>query len=248
LIFRQHPAIPFLLLLAIASDTLAFVALALFNPARDLRLATGVLIMAVAIALAIGLRRAGVKSFWPYVIGAGGISWFAFFWSGLHPAVALVPIVPFLPHAARDPGLFVDAPPTARDALSQFELWFRYPVHVTLFLFGLVNAGVPLHALEPGTWGLPMAVVLGRPLGILLASGAALAVGLHLPNDLGWRDLLVVGLTSAIGFSMGLFMCTALLAAGQLRAETSMGVLLCLTGAPLALVTAKVLGVGRFAR
>src|SRR6185436_16734177 len=113
-----------------------------------------------------------VKSFWPYLVVSGGLSWTAFYLGGLHPALALVPIVPFLPHAPRDPGFFVDARPTARDALSQFEVWWRYPAQVTLFFFGLVNAGVPLHALEPGTWGVPIGVIVGKPLGILIAAGA----------------------------------------------------------------------------
>jgi Na+:H+ antiporter, NhaA family len=248
IIFGLHPAIPLLLLLAIASDALGFLALALSLPDADLRRRGGALIMAVALGLAFGLRRARVRSFWPYVLAAGSVSWLAFFWTGLHPALALVPIMPFLPHAARDPGFFVDARPTARDALSQFEIWWRYPAQVTLFFFGLVNAGVPLQALEPGTWGLPIAVIFGKPLGILIAAGAALAAGLRLPLRVGWRELIVVGFTAAIGFSIGLFLCAALLPPGQLRAETSMGVLLSLAGAPLAFVAARLLRVGRFAR
>jgi Na+:H+ antiporter, NhaA family len=247
-IFGLHPAIPLLLLLAIASDVLGFVALALFNPLQELHLLAGALTMASAIVLAFGLRRAGVKSFWPYLVAAGSVSWFALYWSGFHPALALVPILPFLPHAARDQGFFVDARPSARDALSQFEVFWRYPVQVTLFFFGLVNAGVPLHALEPGTWALPIAVITGKPLGVLLGVGAALAAGLHLPHKVGWRELLAVSFTAAIGFSIGLFICTALLPAGQLRSETSMGVLLSLAGAPLAFLAAKLLRVGRFAR
>ena len=246
-IFGLHPAIPLLLLLAIASDVLGFVALALFNPLQELHLLAGGLTMAAAIVLAFGLRRAGVKSFWPYIVVAGSVSWYALYWSGLHPALALVPILPFLPHAARDPGFFVDARPSARDALSQFEVFWRYPVQVTLFFFGLVNAGVPLRALEPGTWALPIAVITGKPMGILVGVGAALAAGLHLPHKVGWRELIVVSFTAAIGFSFGLFICTSLLPAGQLRSETSMGVLLSLAGAPLAFVAAKLLRVGRFA-
>jgi NhaA family Na+:H+ antiporter len=248
LIFRPHPAVMFLLLLAIASDVLGFVAIALFQPGADLHLAVGALILAVGIGVAFGLRRARVRSFWPYLLAAGSVSWGAFYWSGLHPALALVPIVPFLPHAARDPGFFVDARPTDRDALSQFEVWWKYPVQLTLFFFGLVNAGVPLQALEPGTLGLPIAVVLGKPLGILVAAGAALAAGLHLPQRVGWRELIVVGFTAAIGFSIGLFFCAALLPPGQLRSETGMGVLLSLAGAPVALLSAGLLRVGRFAR
>ncbi len=152
IIFGQHPVIPFLLLLAIASDAIGFLALAVFNATRDLHLGVGALILIAAAGLAAGLRRARVMSFWPYMLGAGGLSWYALFWSGLHPALALVPIMPFLPHAARDPGFFVDAPPDAKDTLNRFEIWWRYPAQVALFFFGLVNAGVPFGALEPGTW------------------------------------------------------------------------------------------------
>jgi Na+:H+ antiporter, NhaA family len=246
IIFGREPVIPFLLLLAIASDTFGFLTLALFNPANELHLGVGALIMAVAIALAFALRRARVKSFWPYLLAAGSVSWFALFWTGLHPALALVPIMPFLPHAARDPGFFIDASPDAKDTLSRFEIWWRYPGQVALFFFGLVNARVPLHALEPGTLGVPIAAIVGKPLGILVAAGIALAAGLHLPQRVGWRELIVVGFTAAIGFSVGLFFCAALLPPGQLRAETSMGVLLSLAGAPLALVAAKILRIGRF--
>ena len=247
-VFRPHPAIPFLLLLAIASDALGFVAVALFHPTRDLQLAGGVLILAVAMSIAHGLRRARVKSFWPYLLGAGSLSWYALYWSGLHPALALVPVMPFLPHAARDPGFFVDAPPGAKDTLSRFEIWWRYPAQVALFFFGLVNAGVPAGALEAGTWGVPIAVLVGKPLGIFLAAGIALAAGLHMPHRVGWRELIVVAFTAAIGFSVGLFFCTALLPPGQLRSEVSMGVLLTLAGAPLALACGRLLRVGRFAR
>ena len=155
--------------------------------------------------------------------------------------------MPFLPHAARDPGFFVDAPPDARDTLNRFEIWWRYPAQLALFFFGLVNAGVPLRALEAGTWGLPIAVIAGKPLGVLIGTGVAVAAGLHLPPRLGVRELVVVGFSAAVGFSVGLFFCAALLPPGQLRSEISMGVLLTLTAAPIALISAKVLRVGRFA-
>jgi Na+:H+ antiporter, NhaA family len=245
---RHHPLVPFLLLLGVASDAIGFFSVALASPDTDVRLVGGAGILAVAIAIAAALRRYKVKSFWPYLIFAGGLSWYAFYWSRLHPTLALVPIVPFLPHAARDPGFFVDAPEGAKDTLSRFEIWWRYPAQVALFFFGLVNAGVSLRALEPGMWGLPIAVLFGKPIGVLIGAGVAIFVGFHLPHRVGWRELLVGGLVAAVGFSVGLFFCTALVAAGQMRSELSMGVLLSLAGAPLALVAAKLLRVGRFAR
>ena len=248
IIFRSHPMIPFLLLLGIAADALGFLVLALFNPLRELHLAGGMGILAGAIAIAAGLRWVRVRSFWPYLLGAGSVSWFGLFWGGWHPALALVPIMPFLPHAARDPGFFVDARPDAKDALSQFEIWWKYPAQIALFFFGLVNAGVPAGALEAGTWGLPIAVILGKPLGLFAGVGLALLVGFHLPHRVGWRELTVGGFIAAIGFSIGLFFCAELFPPGQLRSEMSMGVLLSLVGAPVAIVVAKIFGVGRFSR
>ncbi len=249
LIFRpQHPAIPFLILLAIASDALGFVAVALFNPSRDLHLGVGAIILLVAMSIASGLRRSKVRSFWPYLIASGSLSWFALYWSGLHPAFALVPVMPFLPHAARDPGFFVDAKPGDRDTLSQFEVFWRYPVQLALFFFGLVNAGVPFGALEEGTIALPLAVLIGKPLGLLLGAGLAVVAGLHMPRHLGWKDLIVIGFVAAMGFSVGLFFCSALFPPGQLRSEMNMGVLLTLFGGLFALVACRIFRVGRFAR
>ena len=246
LVFRSHPVIPLFLVLGIASDGLGFLALAVVSSPRGVHLPSGVALLAGAIGIAAALRWRRVVSFWPYLIGPGVIAWFAFFWSGLHPALALVPIIPFLPHAARDPGFFVDARPDAKDTLSQFEHWWRYPTQLTLFFFGLVNAGVPLRALEAGTWGVPIAALVGKPLGLLIGVGVALLAGFSLPHRVGWRELLVTGLIAAMGFSIGLFFCTALLPPGQLRSEVSMGVLLSLGAAPLAIAGAMVLRIGRF--
>jgi NhaA family Na+:H+ antiporter len=245
-VFRLHPVIPFLLLFGIASDGLGFVALALFNPVRGTQLAAGMLIVAAGLVVAAGLRRRRVRSFWPYLLGAGTLSWLGLFWSGLHPALALVPVMPFLPHAPRDPGFFVDAPPDAKDTLSRFEIWWRYPGQVALFLFGVVNAGVPMGAIEAGVWALPIAVVAGKPLGVLAGAGLAMVIGLHLPHRIGWRELFVGGLIAAMGFSVGLFFASAHFPPGQLRSEASMGVLLSFAAAPLAIVAARLLGVGRF--
>jgi len=248
IICGRHPIIPFVLMLGIASDALGGVAIAAFHPTVVHHFTKGGMVLALALGLALALRRARVTSFWPYLLIPGSLSWFAFWWSGLPPAFGLAPIMPFLPHAPRDPGFFVDASPDAKDTLSRFEVWWRHPSQIALFYFGLVNAGVAFHSLEPGTWGLPLAVLVGKPLGVLIGAGSALAAGLHLPLSLGWRELVVVGFIAAIGFSVGLFFCSALLPPGQLHSETSMGVLLSLAGAPLALLAARLLGVGRFAR
>jgi NhaA family Na+:H+ antiporter len=243
---RQHPAIPFLLLLAIADDALGLILLALFYPSGPLSLTAFVVLMTPALFAAFWLKRQRVMSFWAYVVVAGGLSWAGLYYGGIHPALALVPIVPFMPHAKRDLGLFAEREEHQLDTMNRFEHWWKVPVQFVLFFFGLVNAGVPMGALEAGTWGLPIAVLIGRPVGVLAGTGLARLAGFALPQRVGWRELLVTGLIASMGFSIGLFFCTALLPPGQMRSEVSMGVLLTLAAAPLAFACAALLGVGRF--
>jgi NhaA family Na+:H+ antiporter len=95
-----HPAIPFLLLLAIADDALGLVILAVFYPSGPIApFALGGL-MSAALLAAFWLRRRRTQSFWPYVIGPGALSWAALYLGGFHPALALVPIVPFIPQVS----------------------------------------------------------------------------------------------------------------------------------------------------
>jgi NhaA family Na+:H+ antiporter len=246
-IYGRHPAVPFYLLLAIAANGVGFLVLPPDDPRGTFAFFVAIGLMAAAFAVVAALRRARVKSLWPYVIAGGGLSWSALFWGGYHPALALAPIVPFLPHAARDRGFFVDAPPDATDTLSRLELWCRHPAQIALFLFGLVNGGVVLRGLETGMWALPIATLVGKPIGIVAVSLLALRSGMSLPRHLGWRDLVVVGIVAGIGFTMALFFATSVLAPGQVLTETKMGALVSAAGIGLAFLAAQVLRVGRFA-
>jgi NhaA family Na+:H+ antiporter len=183
------------------------------------------------------------RTFWSYIFGAGALSWYALYFGGFEPALALVPIVPFLPHATRDPGFFVDAPAQARDPLNRFELWVRHPAQIALLLFGIVNAGVPLRALDYGTWALPVAMLLMRPLGFLVAVKAGMALGLHLPGRIGWRELVVTSVVLTIGFTMALFFATSAMGAGPALSAIKIGALLSAGGAVLSLAAARSLRV-----
>lgn len=243
----RHPGIAFLLLLAIADDAFGLVILAAFYPTGPLRLGEFAVLFALALALAYLLRRFKVTSFWPYVLGAGSLCWLALFRGGLHPALALVPIVPFLPHAKRDPGLFIEAPASAHDTLSAMEHWWKVPVQFILLAFGLVNAGVELGSAGTGTVVVLGGVLLGKPIGIVTAAFLATASGLHLPKGLGVREMVVVGCAAAIGFTVALFFSTAAFPSGELLDQTKMGALLSIAGGVMAVVAAAALRVGRFA-
>jgi Na+:H+ antiporter, NhaA family len=248
LIFGRHPAVPFLLVLAISADAIGLAAVAVLHPVGDAQPAMGLALMAVGVGGAAALRYGwGVKSFWLYLIGPGVLSWWALFLGGVHPALALAPIVPFFPHGRHDRGLMVEPAPQAHDTLTMFERWWQLPVEGVLLLFGLVNAGVPLHGLEEGMWAIPIAA-LGRPLGIVVAAGAAIAAGLHLPLRIGWRELVVVGCTATIGLVFALFFAVAVMPLGVLLLEMKMGALVTIAGGGLAFAVARLLRVGRFAR
>jgi NhaA family Na+:H+ antiporter len=238
-----HPAIPFLLLLAIADDALGLIILALFYPSGALSFSSLAGFMAAALLVAAWLRRRRTPSFWPYLIGPGSLSWAALYSGGFHPALALVPIVPFMPHSPVDLGLFDRREEYRPDTLNRFEHWWATPVQFVLLLFGFVNAGVPFEQIGAGTYYVLAALLLGKPIGILLFSAAARLMGATLPPGLRVGDLLVVGIAAAIGFTVSLFFATAAFPAGPALAETKMGALLSFVAAPLALMLARALRV-----
>jgi len=246
-IFGRHPAVPFLLLLALSANVFGFLALAPAAIDPQVQSLALVPLMVSAVAAAAVLRWSGVARVWPYVVIGGGLSWLALFAGGVHPALALLPIVPFMPRAPRDPGFFVEASPDAPDTLNVFERWCRHPAQIALLLFGFVTGGVQLQALDLGTWSVPLAFFVGKPLGLLAGMSVALALGFRLPPHLGWRDLVVVGCVSSLGFTMALFFATVAVGPGPVLSALKMGALVTVVGAPLAFAAAWLLGVGRFA-
>lgn len=240
----RHPAIPFLLLLAIADDALGLLIIAAFYPTGPLRLIDFAMFLGAGMLIAWWLQKRRVRSFWPYIAVGGLLSWIGFYRGGLHPALALVPIIPFLPHIARDPGLFVETP-HAHDTLNQFEHRFKRPVDVMLFFFGLVNAGVMLGNFGAGTWFVLIAIMIGKPVGILVTSAAATVLGLRLPAAVTWRDMTVMGIVASIGFTVALFFATAAFPYGRLLDETKLGALLSFGAFFTGLAAARVLNVQR---
>jgi NhaA family Na+:H+ antiporter len=245
-IFHRHPAVPFLLVLAVASNAIGFIALApafLFDAPRA---GGSGLLMAAAVGLAVWLRRKQIRAFWPYVLVCGALSWFALYLEGFPPALALAPIVPFMPHTRRRLGeLFDDEIDATGKTPRHYEHVWHYHVQIALLLFGLVNAGVMVTGYGEGSDATLLAA-LGRTAGILLSVAAALAVGLYLPAQLSWRELIVVALASTIGLTFALYFAIAVFPAGPLLAEIKVGALLTAVGLPLAFGAARLLRVGRF--
>ena len=239
---RGHPAIPFLLLLAIADDAMGLVLLALFYPSGPLALGRFAALMVPAVGLAVLLRREGITSVWPYVAAAGLLSWLALYLGGFHPALALVPILPFMPHAKRDLGLFDRREEHLHDTMNRFEHWWKVPVQFILFAFGLVNAGVPVSSVGPGTWIVLSSLIVGKPLGILALTWAGVLAGLRAPGGLSYLHTLVLGVAAGIGFTVALFFATASFPPGSALDEAKMGALLSFVAAPIAIALGRAVG------
>jgi len=247
MIFEQgHPAIPFLLLLAIADDALGLIILAIFYPSAPLELIQLAAWMTAALGSAWMLRRRRVANFWPYLMGPGVLSWVGLYVGGLHPALALVAIVPFMPHAKSDLGLFSEQEDKRHDTMNEFEHWWKTPVQVVLLLFGLVNAGVPLTAVGEVTWMVLGSLILGKPLGIFTFAVVAGAFGFPRAVGLEKRSMIIIGIAAGIGFTVALFFTTAAFPMTSPHLdEAKMGALLSFLAAPLAWMMAKALRVGQ---
>jgi NhaA family Na+:H+ antiporter len=204
-------------------------------------------LIAAALAVALALRKSGVRSFWPYVLLCGPMAWFGCYWSGLQPALSPLLVVPFLLHTPRDLSLFEDAASGPHHSGTHVEHVLTYPVQVVLFFFALVNSGVIVHYFEAGTWALPVSAIVGRTAGVMVAVQLAVALGFLSPFRGGWREILVVGLIVSTGFSFALFVAASILPIGALLSQTKMGALSTVLGSALALILAYVFRIGRFA-
>jgi len=243
LIFPRHsPAIPFLLLLAIADDALGLIVLAIFYPSGAVSLLLLAALLIPAIALAWALRRLRVQSPWAYILGPGVLSWLGLFYGGLHPALALVPIIPLMPHHKSDLKVFGSLAPVRLMTLHHFERWWKIPVQFVLFAFGLVNAGVPLASVGPVSWIVFASLVVGKPIGVVATTLIAERIGFRRAAGLDYRSLVTLGIAAGMGFTVALFFASAAFRPGVVLDQAKMGALLSFSAAFFAIGVGRMLG------
>ncbi len=256
-----HPAVSFLLLLAIADDALGLIILAIFYPSGELQ-PIFVLYAAIASAsifiLANWLPRKldggdpkkpvseMIRSkfgFLPYAL-AGIISWLCFQESGIHPALGLLFIIPAIPHADIDFGVFASEEEDQHDLLNDIEHSLKIPVEIILFFFGLMNAGVAFSSMGAATWLVLAGLLIGKPFGIFIFGWvAASPMKFGLPDGMKYVDLFVLGAVAAIGFTVALFVASVAFKPGEVQDAAKMGALLSFGAAAMAIVLGKLLKV-----
>ncbi|MCF7844757.1 MAG: Na+/H+ antiporter NhaA [Kiritimatiellales bacterium] len=241
---KGHPAIKFLLLLAIADDAGGLMILAIFYPQAPLEPMWFLLTIA-AVLLGFQMRRWKLQSFWWYLLGPGILSWISFYMGGIHAALGLLPMIPCLPHAHTDLGIFAREELNRHDTLNEFEHWWKNPVEIILGLFGLVNAGVVLSNMGTGTWLVLTGLLIGKPLGITLFTLIAVKMfKCQLPEGMGYKHVVSLGMVAAIGFTVALFVSVAAFPEpGLIQDQVKMGALLSFGAAGIAYILARAIGV-----
>jgi len=155
---------------------------------------------AVTLLVLIGFNVIGIRHLWPYLLG-GAVLWYFVHGSGVQATIAGVALAFTIPARSREG----EASPLLRleNALHNFSAFVVMP------LFAFANAGVKidLSLQHAEIWfGILAGLVLGKPLGIIMAALIAVKTGVaKLPQAVNWRSLLGYGFLAGIGFTMSLF-------------------------------------------
>jgi NhaA family Na+:H+ antiporter len=190
----------FLLTLAIFDDLAAIVIIAIFYSA-DLSI-EALLVGAAALVVAVTMNRLGVTRKSSYVL-LGIVLWVAVLKSGVHATLAGVLIAFCVPIRDRD----------GQSPLRELEHDLHGPVAFAILpVFAFANAGLALGGMSlgdlihPVTSGVIAGLLIGKPLGILLFVGLAVALRLaQLPANVTWSQVVGVAFACGIGFTMSLF-------------------------------------------
>ena len=219
----------FLLGLAIVDDIGAIVIIAVVYSSG---VAFGWLTAAgVGIGMALLIRRTGVQSVLVYVV-VGIAVWYALFEGGIHPTIAGVIMGVMAPTTARSESNFIDIEEVddfsrsddgstddakGKGSVSVVE-WLEHVLHpwssyFIVPVFALANSGIHVSidglrdaAGSAVTWGVFLGLLMGKPLGIILATKIAVRTGVaDSPAGATGTHMLGAGTAAGIGFTVALF-------------------------------------------
>jgi Na+:H+ antiporter, NhaA family len=233
-----------LLTLAIADDIVAILVIAFFYSGG---LVLGPFaVVAAGIVLVLLLQAIGVGSALAYVF-PGAVVWLGMLHAGMHPTLAGVVLGLLTPvtvdfglrarRGASEPRVTLPAPatdPPVEPPVVRVEaLLHPYVAFGIMPLFAFANAGVSLEGVDfsaraPLTvsTGIVLGLVLGKPLGIVLAALAAVRFKIcGLPEGVRWPQLLLLGVLGGIGFTMSVFIANLAFDDAPLLAAAKFGVL-----------------------
>ena len=257
-----HPAVSFLLLLAVADDAIGLGIIAVFYPDPELPVQPAWLLLTVAgMAASFQLRRLRVNNWLPYIVIGGVMSWIGLAKAAIEPALALVVIVPFLPGAQNYVGPNATPVPGAGPAetgteahaplstvshahgaspLERFEHQLKLFVDIGLFFFAFANAGVAFGTINQVTIIVLLSLLFGKTVGVTLFSLAAQRMGFPLPLGMAAKHLIVAALISGIGLTVALFVAGKAFTGPPFQDPAKMGAVLSIFIGLLALAAGAV--------
>ena len=201
----------FLLALAVIDDIGAILIIA-FVYSSGLK-AVWIPIAALSV-LAIVIAKRWSITFMPAYIFVGILLWFSLYKVGVHPTLAGVILGMFTPNIAHKNSSVEDL----EDGSVSVIEWLEHKCHpystfLIVPLFAFANTGVVINQSSLSAaiasvvaWGIFFGLVLGKPIGILIASilakRAKIAV---LPTGATGKDILATGSAAGIGFTVAIF-------------------------------------------
>jgi NhaA family Na+:H+ antiporter len=167
----------------------------------------------LSIAFIAALKKVGVQSTLVYSLFAFTL-WFSFYKTGVHPTLAGVILGLMTPNIVHRGS---DMEDTEDGSVSVIE-WLEHKFHpISTFLvvpiFAFANTGVVITAesikgasASLVAWGIFFGLVVGKPLGVLIASIAAKRLKVaDFPEDANNTSVLATGSAAGIGFTVAIF-------------------------------------------
>jgi NhaA family Na+:H+ antiporter len=151
--------------------------------------------------------------------------------TGLHASLALVFIILFFPKNIAWTEKF--------SPLRKFEHDFQTVVDYGLFFFGITNAGVSFSAVSSLTFIILLSLILGKIIGISSMAELSAKIGFGLPEKIGHKELLLIGMIASIGLTVSLFIADSAYIGIDTQGAAKMGALMSIGAGFLAVLTSK---------
>lgn len=241
-----HPAVSFLLLIAILDDGIGLLIIAIFYPDPLNPVVPMWLLFTLAgMLVAFFLKKAKIKNYWPYIIFGGTLSWTGLYLTHIHPALALVFIIPFLPHLTKEKSHLYEDNQKDHSTLKHFEHEWKIFVDFGLLMFGVTNAGVEFSEISAVTWLVLIALIIGKTAGIFIMGSLASLLGFPLPKGMNRKELFVAGLVASMGLTVALFVAGVAFTDLSIQGAAKMGALFSAGSVVISLVAGKLLRIKR---
>ena len=201
----------FLLALAVIDDIGAILIIALVY-STGVNLSWGLAGLLTIFAI-LGFRKLGSQSAWVYLPLALSL-WYCAYRFGIHPTIAGVILGLLTPNIARTKSNLTDSEDGSVSVIEYLEHKF-HPIssYVIVPIFAFANTGVEISSQSVNSalnsviaWGIFLGLVIGKPLGVLLATMAARKIKIaEYPQGARNLDLIATGSAAGIGFTVAIF-------------------------------------------